>query len=149
MCMCEHPTINGTVKEWPVNPPNIQETDTLLLDLPGRCGGHLDSHAYHFRIVKTPGGGRALLVRHGGGDERIRLAGTTETSTAILIGSHSDDHAYWMCHMIYHAHADSRRETTRKNDAWWEKAAVEKRIQVRKVRGKSAYRVAVLAEGRA
>lgn len=49
MCCCDQPNVNGTPGyKWQprdkpmtrqVNPPDIQDGDTLLFDEPGRCGG--------------------------------------------------------------------------------------------------------------
>jgi hypothetical protein len=50
----------------------LSEGDELIYDLPGRCGG-MDSHCHHLRLVKAQFGGYALLMRHGGGDERHPL----------------------------------------------------------------------------
>jgi hypothetical protein len=46
-----------------VDAPALLDGDVLLFDEPGRCGG-LDSHCYHYRVVKRAG--LSLLVRHGG-----------------------------------------------------------------------------------
>lgn len=94
MCCCGKPTINGELgyrwnqpdgapSIYPVNPPTLGDNDVLLFDEPGRCGG-LDAHSHHFRVVRYCG--LSLLVRHGGGDERIRISSTPtliETLTAL------------------------------------------------------------------
>jgi hypothetical protein len=80
MCCCGKPSINGqpNAYSWDgksystraPNAPDLMEGDELIYDLPGRCGG-MDSHCHHLRLVKARFGGYALLVRHGGGDERL------------------------------------------------------------------------------
>jgi hypothetical protein len=83
MCCCGKPTINGELGyRWnnpnaepmihPVNAPDVSEGETILYDEPGRCGG-IDSHSFHYRVTKLHGS-LFLLVRHGAGDERIRLS---------------------------------------------------------------------------
>jgi hypothetical protein len=81
MCMCAEPNINGQpgyswdgkhIGTREVDPPELADGDVLLCDEPGRCGG-LDSHCHHYRVVQHYGSVE-LLVRHGGGQERIRLS---------------------------------------------------------------------------
>lgn len=143
MCMCKHATgsnnINGQpgycwndakhISVRPVNPPDLQDGDTLLYDLPGRCGRGTDSHCHHFRIVKAQWGGKALLVRHGGGDERIDLGSRAGVS---ILDSLSDEDRYWLCQMLYHTQEHAAREARDKANAMWRKAATEKRIKTRK-----------------
>src|ERR1035437_10739478 len=80
MCCCAKPNINGepgysgdgqTINTRQVDPPALSDGDVLLFDEPGRCGG-MDSHCHHYRLVK--GCGTELLVRHGGGDDRMRVS---------------------------------------------------------------------------
>lgn len=147
MCCCGKPVINGEVGyKWdrpegpegiyPVNAPELQPGDRLLRDEPGRCGGS-DSHSFHYRLVMSEGGSLNLLVRHGGGDERVHLSRTTE-KTLLELDSNA---CYWMMGAIYHAYSDGqsngRSETARR----WHQAAREKRIKTRKVRGSSTVRV--------
>ena len=73
---------SGQASVYPVNPPKLADGDTLVRDLPGRCGGQ-DSHSYHYCLVRSAGS-LNLLVRHGGGDERIRLSGPIGNTLATL-----------------------------------------------------------------
>lgn len=151
MCCCGKPTINGEqgyrwnnpngpAGVYPVNPPELENAgslgygDQLLLDLPGRCGG-LDSHSYHYRLVKRVG--LELLVRHGGGDERLRLSGPLEK---ILIEL-DETSAYWLLNAIYHAHSDGERKGREQTANTWRKAAASKRIRTRKQRGGDGVKV--------
>jgi hypothetical protein len=144
MCCCGQPTINGEPGyRWspgdppsvhPVSPPTLEDGDRLLFDEPGRCGGQ-DSHSYHYRVTS-----RMLLVRHGGGEERIRLANATMVIAALNMLDSSGARS-WLLNAIYHAQADARRAGFAAATAAWQQAAAEKRIKVRKVRGKSDVRV--------
>ena len=145
MCCCAKPTING---EWGYswdgknvgtrepNPPELQPDETLLHDEPGRCGG-IDSHCHHYRVVKSHGS-LWLLVRHGGGDERLRLSGPVINGLEILAGAR-----YWTLNAIYHAYADGRRAGKQAECDTWRKAAAERRIEVRKIRGCAAVKVSI------
>src|SRR5690348_14518826 len=138
MCCCGTPNINGQpgyswdgrhFGTYPVAPPPVENGDELLHDLPGRCGG-VDSHAYHFRVVKQRYGGFALLVRHGGGNERVNLG---HRSFLIGVLGDLDDHTrYWLLQSIYHAQKDAVRAAKEETDSKWRQAAADKRIKTRK-----------------
>lgn len=144
MCCCGKPVINGeTGYKWQpndapsirlVNPPELQDGDQLLLDLPGRCGG-LDSHSHHYRVVKRIGW--LLLVRHGGGDEAVRLSGPLERALKTV----SETDLYWLLNAIYHAYSDGKHEARSTTAETWRKAAAEKRIKTRKQRGSNGVKV--------
>jgi len=142
MCCCDQPTINGeNGYKWqpneqpkirPAYPPEIKEGDILLYDEPGRCGG-IDSHSFHYRVVKNNVNSPFLLVRHGGGDERIRLS-LYYGQVDVLANLCSNDR-YWILNAIYHAASDAKHKGRDAANELWEKAAVEKRIRTRKMRG--------------
>jgi hypothetical protein len=146
MCMCGKPTRNGEPGySWngepphirPVQPPDLKDGDELLYDEPGRCGG-LDSHSHHLRVVK----GRfhyALLVRHGGGDERIDLGSTRMAFDALA--ALDSDARYWLLLRLYHVQSDAARHARDASDAQWRQAAAEKRIKTRKQRGRGSVKV--------
>lgn len=148
MCCCGKPTVNGELGyRWnnpngapsvrPVNPPQLTESDRLLYDEPGRCGG-LDSHCHHYCVVSSRGS-LWLLVRHGGGDERFRLSvsGTLIEPLAAL----DSNGRYWMLNAIYHAQSDAARKASNEEMMRWRTAAYQKRIRVRKQRGGNMVKV--------
>lgn len=151
MCCCGKPTINGEpgVYSWDgkhfntrqPSPPTLLDGDTLLYDEPGRCGG-IDAHSHHFQIVKGRFSGRTLLVCHGGGEERIGL-GCTFDLFFPAIATLDSNARYWLMHALYSAHADAERSASQERDQVWQKAAAEKRIKVRKLRGRNAVRVSI------
>lgn len=137
MCCCKKPTINGepgyswdgkTVSIYKPNPPALIDGDELLADEPGRCGG-IDSHCHHFRLVRRLGQ-LYLLVRHGGGDESLRLG----NRPGDLLGLKSNPR-YWLLQMLYHVQDSSARAASLREESLWRKAAAEKRIKTRKFRG--------------
>lgn len=147
MCCCATPNVNGTLGyQWqpkdapsirPVNPP---ATDfTVVYDEPGRCGGQ-DSHCHHYRVVGT-GHSATLLVRHGGGDEQVRLSNGKGVHAALA--ALDSNGRYWLLNAIYHASAAGKREGEARESARWRQAAAERRIKVRKVRGQAAVRVSI------
>lgn len=140
MCMCGKPTLNGEPGySWdgqrfstrPPAPPPLQDGDELLWDEPGRCGG-LDCHSHHFRLVKGRYG-YAVLVQHGGGDERVGL-GVVARLLVPSLGALDSNGRFWLFHSLYSTHRDAQADATQERNAHWRKAAAEKRIKTRKVR---------------
>jgi hypothetical protein len=149
MCCCGKPTINGEIGyKWqpndmpgtyPLYPPTLQDGDTLLFDEPGRCGGQ-DSHSYHYRVVKVCSS-LELLVHHGGGDERMRIACGKAIEPALA--AMDSTARYWVLNAIYQAHDNGKRYGRESTTDYWQKAAAEKRIKTRKVRGSHCVKVFV------
>jgi hypothetical protein len=159
MCCCDKSNINGELGykwqpndsagvRWP-DPPTITESDTLLSDEPGRCGG-IDSHCHHYRVIE--GWCLWLLYKHGGGEGRIRLSNSA--AMRPLLGALDSNARYWLLNSIYHAYNDGQMNGSGRMDEQWRKAAAEKRIKTRKLphnRGVKVWREPelVAAEGRA
>jgi hypothetical protein len=142
MCCCGKPTVNGEMGyRWndlnakptvrPLDPPTLNENEALIYDEPGRCGG-LDSHCHHYRLVRHYGS-VYLLVRHGGGDERMRLSSTpTLLDTLATLDSNA---RYWIFNAMYHAHSHGARDARSREQERWRTAALDKRIRVRRRQG--------------
>lgn len=150
MCGCGKPTINGQpgayswdgkgFMTYPLAPPALAEGDTLIYDEPGRCGG-IDSHSHHFRLVKMQYGGHALLVRHGGGDERVSLG---YSANLMLVGPMEglDSNArYWLLHGAYSLYRDTKQHVAEQVTARFKSAFVEGRLKKKKVRGRNVCKV--------
>lgn len=140
MCCCGKPVINGEMGyKWqpdnapsirPIDAPALGEGDVILFDEPGRCGG-TDCHSHHFRVIENRGW-LFLLVRHGGGDERISISRMLRLAIAT-----ATEGRYWLLHGIYSTQRDAETRGQQKEYRRWSEAAIEKRIRVRKVRGHS------------
>lgn len=148
MCCCGKPTINGergyrwqpkdTPSVYTPHPPTPESNDELIYDEPGRCGG-LDSHSHHLRLVKKYGS-HYLLVKHGGGEERIKLS--CAAGLFIPAMQAMDTNArYWLLLTLYDAHGDAATEAADKCEAKWRKAAAEKRIKTRKYPARGTVKV--------
>lgn len=147
MCCCAEPNVNGepgyswdgkAVGVRPVDPPALADGDELLFDEPGRCGG-MDSHCHHYRLVKNYG--FALLVRHGGGDERVRLSLPRGTGLDGPEWRMSSDTRYWMLNAMYHAHSEGRRSGRDATARTYADAFVDGRLKKRKQRGGHSVKV--------
>jgi hypothetical protein len=149
MCCCSKPTINGEIGykwqpndasiRYPLNPPTLQENDTLLYDEPGRCGG-VDSHSYHYRVVKVCGS-LELLVCHGGGEERIRISCGKVIIPALA--TMDSNVRYWVLNAIFQAYSCGKRYGCENTKDLWQRAAAEKRIKTRKMRNSNCVKVSI------
>lgn len=144
MCCCPAPNINGTPNgySWDgksiltrkPDAPTVNDSDELIRDEPGRCGNGVgDSHCHHFTLVKQTIGGYALLVRHGGGDERISLGGGHRKALINVIASLDSNAAYALMHHVYYTVKDAELFARNKEAHKWRTAAAEKRIKTRKL----------------
>jgi len=138
MCMCGKTIVNGEPGySWDgksfgtrePNPPDLTGADSLLYDLPGRCGG-IDSHSYHFRVVQRYGSVK-IIVRHGAGEEEL----TVYLSSPIrkVLKEAGDTERYWIVCTLYHATQAGARKATDEINSRWYTAAAEKRIKTRKL----------------
>lgn len=143
MCCCAKPNLNGepgyswdgkNVSTRPVNPPALADRDVLLFDEPGRCGG-MDSHCHHYRLVKNSG--HELLVRHGGGDERIRVS----LPRGFTLEAMDSNTRYWILNAMYHAYSDGRSDGTLSESLRWRKAHNDGRVKRRKLRGQNQFKI--------
>ncbi len=140
MCCCGKPTINGEpgckmapytgTSVYTPNPPDIAQDEIILYDEPGRCGG-IDSHAYHYRLVRWHSS-YYLRVRHGGGDDAVplRLYGNGLKEMLAALDSNA---RYWLLNEIYHVHHDADRMARETEAMEWKQAAADKRIRTRKL----------------
>ena len=149
MCCCAKPNKNGesgyswdgvNVGVHPASGPTLLESETLLFDEPGRCRpqingtGGTDYHSHHFRIVGARHGGFRLLVRHGGGDERIDLGFGARHMADFASMMPDSDARYLFMNMLYNVHKDAASVARNDEEYKWRQAAAEKRIKTRKVR---------------
>lgn len=148
MCACGQPTINGQPGyKWqpehppsvhPLNPPDLQDTDTPLFDEPGRCGGQ-DSHSFHYRVVRRLST-VYLLTKHGGGNAPTIRVSNDRTVLATLAAMDTNSR-YWILNAIFHAACDAEMRGHAKEIERWRQAAAEKRIRTRKQPGRNAVKV--------
>lgn len=134
MCCCPEPNVNGepgyswdgkSVSTRPVAPPMLIDGDVLLFDEPGRCGG-MDSHCYHYRLVKHAGS-TVLAVQHGGGPDRVRLS-LPRGFTFEAVDSNT---RYWLLNAMYHAHYDGRSDGSTRTSQAYRKAFADGRLKKR------------------
>lgn len=145
MCCCpDRPNINGQPGyRWnfdgptgihPVQPPQLPDDYTVIIDAPGRCGG-LDCHSHHFQVVREPRGDLSLCWRHGGGQGSTRLSNGAKVLAGLL--QVDEDHQYWVLHAMYQALHHAATETGQRVRSQYTRAAVEKRLKVSRRGGRT------------
>lgn len=146
MCCCGKPVVNGEPGySWdgksfsvrPVSPPTLPDEAALLFDEPGRCGG-LDCHSHHYRVVKK-NGGFSLLVKHGGGEEHIRIS--NGKAVVQILESLDSTQRYWILSAMFYAQSDASRTARGEEQSLWRHAAAQGRIKTRKVRGTNTVKI--------
>lgn len=156
MCCCPKPNRNGEPGySWdgkvfgthePVA-PSLHEAETLLFDEPGRCSpqingdGSTDYHSHHYRLVGVRHGGFRLLVRHGGGEERVSLGYSYRRIADLVAMLPSSDARYLFLHALYTIHqeaSDAARETEANR---WRAAAADGRLKKRRYPKRDTTRV--------
>jgi hypothetical protein len=84
-------------------------------------------------------GSHFLLVRHGAGDERIRLS-LYGQQVQVLAGLDSNGR-FWLLNAIFHAQSDAREQGKNDTAARYRQAFVDGRLRKRKDRNGTAYKV--------
>jgi hypothetical protein len=133
---------NWGAEEW--RQPNEAEGETVLFAehgriLPGRIdprpGNGVDCRSHSFKVVRAQFGGIYLLVRHGGGDERLKIDYSGRIISALE--ALESDARYWLLHSIldvhHHADRDAREETSRKYASAFVEGRLKKRRRNRRV----------------
>lgn len=154
MCGCKWKfgvgSVNGVGKySWngkdesthPPAPPTRAPDDVLLHDEPGRCTIGMDSHSYHFQMVKNHGA-FVLLVKHGGGEQRIPMRCFWNLQS--VIAQMDSDSRYTLMLEMYHMQRDAADKARDTCAASWTSAFLDGRIK--KVRGKQAVTIAPKVE---
>lgn len=149
MCCCPKPSVNGEVNAYSWDgkslstrtpaPPALKDGDVVLYDEPGRCGG-IDSHCHHLTVVEN-GRAFAIMVRHGGGDERLPLGHRGESIVEPLALMDSNTR-YWFLLKIMSLTRDlqtAARDETRRTYA---QAFVDGRLKKGRPRN-GAYHVTI------
>jgi hypothetical protein len=103
----------------------------------------MDSHCHHYRLVQNCG--VCLLVRHGGGDERIHLS--LPRGSNIESSWRMDSNTrYWILNAIYHAHSNGRRDGIASEAAKYLRAFAEGRLKKRKLPKQGTVRIWIEAK---
>lgn len=131
----------STTAEEAWRAPTVPEGEPIVFDEPGRIVGRVDYRSHHYRLAGDALG-YTLFVRHGGGDESMKLP-LFKNGVELLRGMDSDAR-YLMLNALYRAHRDGmeigRSETARE----FRQAFADGRLKKRKVRGQANVKVWIL-----
>lgn len=132
----------------PLRAPALAEGDEMIYCEHGRIlyrtpekkpGDGVDCRSHWFRVVKN-GGMYSLLVRHGGGDERVRL-GYAYKQPETIFGPLESDARYWLMHILLDVHHNAERAAAASTASAYKAAFVDGRLKKRKLRGQAAVKV--------
>jgi hypothetical protein len=129
---------------WGANPlrqPAEGELDTVLFSEHGRIIGKIDYRSHWYKLVKPKYGEMALLVKHGGGEERLPLGHCNGDAIARICGILSPDDRYLLLSSFLHIDHESRSKSRRETAAEYQKAFADGKLKKRKVRGADAVKV--------
>jgi len=124
-------------EEDPSRAPELKDGDELLYCEHGRViqkafdNYAVDYRSHWFRVVKQYGS-CYLLVRHGAGDERMKLSWSIGECTGIL-GALLSDNRYKLMHTLYRMNVEGRDEGANQAATSYQDAFVEGRLKKRKM----------------
>lgn len=121
--------------------PKEQDGDVLLSSEHGRIIGRIDYRSHWFKLVKQRFGGIALLVSHGGGEERITLGHCTGDAIAAACSVLDPDTRYKLLHAILDVSHDASRAARDKTAAEYRTAFAAGTLKKRKMRGQAKCKV--------
>ena len=140
-------------ENWGANPfraPELEEGDTLILNAPGRIlyrtadkkpGRGTDYRSHYFRLVLDKWQHAVVVVRHGGGVERLSLTNYLGKQYAEILSKLDPDSLYLMLHEFHNVKQEAKRQAEGLFKAEWATAAAEGRLKTRKARGSNRVNV--------
>ena len=139
---------NWGAEEW--RAPTLAQGDTLLYSECGRIVkaetyGHgrngIDYRSHYFTVVTGEHNyGTYLLVKHGGGEERIKIDYSSKRVAQFFEPLDSTER-YLLMHMLHSLYRDTKREADEATAATYRKAFAEDRLRKRKNRGQASCKV--------
>lgn len=129
---------------WQLDPrraPALQQEDQLIYDEHGRIvywteerkpGEGVDCRSHWFRIVRRHGS-YYLLVKHGAGEERVKLYGWG--NFRAMFEPLSSDARYSLMHHMLSVHHDAQRQARADIHDLYRTAFAQGRLKKRKVKG--------------
>jgi len=130
--------------------PDLAEGDTLAFSECGRIievgtYGHgsngIDYRSHYFSVVNgAHGHGCYLLVKHGGGQERVELDYSAKRA-AQFFGPLDSNSRYLLMHMLYSVHRKAQVDATAKTAGVYKSAFIAGTLKKRKQRGRDTVKV--------
>jgi len=133
---------NWGAEEW--RQPKEHDGDTVLYSECGRVLDRVDYRSHWFKLVNGQYGGYALLVKHGGGEERVQL-GYNKRIAAPFFNMDSDAR-YLLLYQFLSIYHDAKRAAEDATAKLYRTAFAEDRLKKRKQRGQDAVKVWIEAK---
>ena len=127
----------------PWREPKPEEGDTVIFSEHGRVLDNTCYRSHWLMLVKCQYGGHALLVKHGGGEERINLFSAGRYRVPDSLALLDSDFRYLMLYQLFRIHTEAKRNGEKQARADMTMAFVEGRLKKRKIKGQGAYKVKV------
>lgn len=112
--------------------PTFEPTDTVIYSEHGRSINHTDYRSHWFAVVKPTIGRYQLLVKHGGGEERINLEYEFACGGLLALASLESDARYLMLHTLYSLYKDTKQTTETQQGTYYRLAFLEGRLKRKK-----------------
>jgi hypothetical protein len=127
----------------PERAPDVAEGETILFSECGRVLNNIDYRSHYFRLIKGEYGDVVLLVKHGGGQERIREHLLRKiVKTLELLDS---DNRYMTLYAVFQAYREGKKHGEEVTAMKYREAFVSGRLKKRKVRNSSSVKVWIKA----
>lgn len=128
--------------------PEIAEGDRIIFSEHGRILKPLDGdrhgvdyRSHYFVLVKAQYGGFALLVRHGGGQERLPIGYGSGGYLLQGFALMDSDTRYFMLHNLYRVASDAASLSAKETAQRFKEAHAEGRLKKTKIRNRDAFKI--------
>ncbi len=126
----------------PWREPKAREDENVIRSEHGRIAFNIDYRSHWFVLVQGPSKHQyAIMVKHGGGEERIQMPTVNFKEIAAVIAALPSDEAYLLMHQLYDIHKDAVREARRQTAKEYREAFVEGRLKKRKLPAQGTVKV--------
>jgi hypothetical protein len=109
--------------------PTIQKDERIVFDEHGRSLSNIDYKSHWFVVVEARYGGYWLLVKHGGGEERISLGYQYKLSGIVALEKLSSDERYLALYVMLDIHHHAADEARAQTAHRYQLAFLEKRLK--------------------
>lgn len=128
-------------RNWGAEPwraPAIGKDDALIFSECGRVLDNVDYRSHWFVLTKCHSF-YFLLVKHGGGEERLQIGWSDRLAQALA--AVDSDNRYLLMHTMHKINSSAKQYAWDNANATYKKAFAEGRLKKRKVRGQAAVKV--------
>lgn len=113
--------------------PKRLETDELIRSEHGRIAYNIDYRSHWLTLVKGEHRHYAILVKHGGGEERLELTAVNASVIAGIIAALSSDEAYLLMYKMIDIHKAAAKTAMEETATKYRAAFVDGRLKKRKL----------------